>query len=63
MIMNCRDANVRKIQEEASKNDSFLYACPNIAEESVQNALLATGFAQKEGKGAVGGGVMAIGLP
>ena len=32
----------------------FLYACPNIAEESVQNALPATGFAQKEGKGAVG---------
>lgn len=32
----------------------FLYAYLNIVEESVQNALLATGFAQKEGKGAVG---------
>lgn len=54
MIMNCHDANVRQIHEEAYKNDSFLYACPNIAEESVQNALPATGFAQKEGKGVVG---------
>ena len=32
----------------------FLYACPNIAEESVQNALPAMGFAQKEGNGVVG---------
>ena len=32
----------------------LLFACPNIAEESVQNALPATGFAQKEGNGVVG---------